>query len=282
MDRYAVMGNPIAHSLSPRIHRLFAEQTGDTLSYEAILVPRDGFAEAVAAFKAEGGKGLNVTLPFKREAWELVDERRPRAAHAGAVNTIVIQDDGRLTGDNTDGAGLLRDLTTNNGIRVEDAEVLLLGAGGGVRGVLEPLLAAKPRCVVIANRTAVRARQLARDFGDHGQVHGCGFDELSGKQFDLIINGTAASVQGEVPGIPDDSLREGGCCYDMFYGREPTAFVRWGLERGAVRSIDGLGMLVEQAAESYALWRGVRPEKTAELIAALAPPLVGNKPLRNS
>lgn len=259
MDRYAVMGNPIAHSLSPRIHRIFAEQTGQSLSYEALLVPKDGFAKAVADFKAAGGKGLNITLPFKGEAWALVDERTPRAARAGAVNTIVMHADGRLTGDNTDGAGLLRDLTVNHDLGIEGAEVLLLGAGGAARGVLEPLLAAKPKCVVVANRTADRARQLARDFADLGNVDGCGFDELRNEQFELIINATAAGVQGEVPNIPHDSLRKGGCCYDLFYAREPTAFVRWGLEHGAAKSIDGLGMLVEQAAESFAVWRGVRP-----------------------
>lgn len=281
-ERYAVMGNPVAHSLSPRIHRIFAEQIGQVLSYEALLVPTDGFVQAVAKFRAEGGKGLNVTLPFKREAWNLVDERTPRAARAGAVNTIIMHDDGRLTGDNTDGAGLLCDLTINNGIRIADAEVLLLGAGGAIRGVLEPLLAAKPKRVVIANRTADRARQLAREFGDLGHVDGCGLDELHGEQFDLIINGTAASVKGEVPRIPYDCLRKGGCCYDMFYAQEPTAFVRWGLEHGAARSIDGLGMLVEQAAESFALWRGIRPESTPAVIAALAPPRVGNEQSRNS
>ncbi|MBA2410783.1 MAG: shikimate dehydrogenase [Gammaproteobacteria bacterium] len=264
------MGNPIAHSLSPRIHRIFARQTGQTLSYEALLVPIDGFAEAVAAFRNSGGKGMNVTLPFKREAWEVVNERTPRAARAGAVNTIVIHEDGRLTGDNTDGAGLLRDLTINNDIRIADAEVLLLGAGGAARGVLEPLLAAQPKRVVIANRTADKSRQLARDFGDLGYVDGCGLDELHGNNFNLIINGTAAGVQGEAPEIPHDSLQKRGCCYDMFYGREPTAFVRWGLQHGAVKSIDGLGMLVEQAAESFALWRDVRP-KAREVIAALAP-----------
>ncbi len=269
MDRYAVMGNPIAHSLSPRIHRIFAEHTGQTLSYEALLAPIDGFAEAVAAFRNAGGKGLNITLPFKREAWALTDERTPRAQRAGAVNTIVIHEDGRLTGDNTDGAGLLCDLTINNGIRIEDNAVLVIGAGGAVRGILEPLLAAGPRSVVIANRTADRARQLARDFGDLGHVEGRGLAELRGKQFDLIINGTAAGVHGEVPLISDDCLQRGGCCYDMFYGREPTPFVRWGVQHGALKSIDGLGMLVEQAAESFALWRDVRP-KTPEVIAALA------------
>jgi shikimate dehydrogenase len=259
MDRYAVMGNPIAHSLSPRIHRLFAAQTSQTLSYEAILVPLEGFAQAVETFKATGGRGLNVTLPFKEEAWALASDRTTRAERARAVNTIVIHDDGRLTGDNTDGAGLLRDIHVNHGAVIEGREVLVLGAGGAARGVLEPLLAARPARLVIANRTPDRARQLASSFGDLGDVAGCGLDELGGKQFDLIINATAASVRGEVPAIPDTALRTRGWCYDMFYAAEPTAFVRWGQAHGAAKSLDGLGMLVEQAAESFALWRGVRP-----------------------
>ncbi len=268
MDHYAVMGNPIAHSLSPRIHRMFAEQTKQLLEYEAILVPLDGFTRAVNTFITKRGKGLNVTLPFKREAWALVEERTPRAQRAGAVNTVVIHEDGRLAGDNTDGAGLLRDLTVNHGIVIEGSKVLVLGAGGAVRGILEPLLMARPAGLVIANRTADRAIQLARDFGDLGNVKGCGLDELGDQQYDLIINGTAASVQGEVPAIPDDSLRPGGWCYDMFYSREPTVFVRWGLEHGAQKALDGLGMLVEQAAESFALWRGFLPS-TAEVITTL-------------
>ncbi len=263
LHRYAVMGNPIAHSLSPRIHQLFAEQTKQALTYEAILVPRNAFPHAVGCFKAAGGKGLNVTLPFKREAWELVDQRSPRAQRARAVNTIVIRQDGGLSGDNTDGIGLLRDLTLNQGIVLKDRDVLVLGAGGAVRGVLEPLLAARPANLIIANRTAARAIELAQDFSKLGDVRGCGSDTLRGQSFDLIINGTAASVQGSVPAIPYDALRIGGSCYDMFYNlEEPTAFVRWGLKHGAAKSVDGLGMLVEQAAESFARWHGTQPDTT--------------------
>ncbi len=263
------MGNPIAHSLSPRIHHLFAEQTKQALTYEAILVPLHAFPHAVDRFKAVGGKGLNVTLPFKREAWKLVDQRSPRAQRAGAVNTIVIQQDGGLSGDNTDGVGLLRDLTLNQGIVVKDRDVLVLGAGGAVRGVLEPLLAARPACLIIANRTTARAIELAQNFSNLGDVCGRGPDTLRGQSFDLIINGTTASVQGSVPAIPDDALRAGGSCYDMFYNLdEPTAFVRWGLKHGAEISVDGLGMLVEQAAESFSRWRGMRPE-TSDVIRKL-------------
>jgi shikimate dehydrogenase len=227
------------------------------------LVPLNDFPHAVDRFKAAGGKGLNVTLPFKREAWELVDQRSPRAQRAGAVNTIVIQQDGSLSGDNTDGAGLLRDLTLNQGIILKNRDILVLGAGGAVRGVLEPLLAAGPARLIVANRTVARAIELAQDFSNLGDVRGCGPDTLCGQSFDLIINGTAASVHGSVPAIPDDALRAGGSCYDMFYNLdEPTAFVRWGLKHGAEKSVDGLGMLVEQAAESFARWRGIRPKTT--------------------
>jgi shikimate dehydrogenase len=263
------MGNPVAHSLSPRIHRMFAEQTGQAVTYEAILVPLEGFTRAVEAFKARGGKGLNITLPFKREAWESVAERTARAERAEAVNTIVIHEDARLAGDNTDGIGLLRDLTVNQGVLIEGAEILVLGAGGAARGALEPLLAAKPARLVIANRTANRAHALAEAFLPFGPIQGCGFEALRKERFDLIVNATAASVAGDVPAIPEDILQPGGNCYDMFYSHEPTTFVRWGLEHGAAKSLDGLGMLVEQAAESFALWRGVRPE-TADVITRLS------------
>lgn len=270
MDCYAVMGNPIAHSLSPHIHSMFAEQTGQVMTYEAILVPVGGFARAVEEFKAAGGKGLNITLPFKRQAWEYVEERTSRAERAGAVNTVMINKDGRLIGDNTDGIGLLRDLTLNQGIKVEGRNILVLGAGGAARGILEPLLAAKPASLLIANRTASRARALAEEFSALGYIGGCGLGQFGAERFDLIINATAAGVGNEVPEIPDDILQPGGSCYDLFYSREPTAFVCWGQEHGAAQSLDGFGMLVEQAAESFALWRGIRPN-TAEVIEALRP-----------
>jgi shikimate dehydrogenase len=269
VDHYAVIGNPVAHSLSPRIHRQFAKQTGQALSYKAIFAPFDEFTRVARGFlEDEGGSGLNVTLPFKEPAWRLVDERTARATRAGAVNTICINDQGRMTGDNTDGIGLLRDLTINHGASIEGQHVLVLGAGGAVRGVLGPLLSSGPASLTIVNRTPERAMHLARAFQNLAEVCGCGLEALGNQQFDLIINGTAASLHGLTPAIPDNVLRAGGLCYDLFYAAQPTAFVRWGLEHGAGKSLDGLGMLVEQAAESFSIWRGLRPQ-TAEVIAAL-------------
>jgi shikimate dehydrogenase len=257
-DRYAVIGNPIAHSKSPLIHAMFAEQTGQAMSYERILAPLDGFRGAVLRFRAEGGRGLNVTVPFKQEAFELADRLSERAARAGAVNTLIFHEDGVIEGDNTDGTGLVRDLR-QQGASIEGKRVLILGAGGAVRGVLAPLLAEHPRELVIANRTADKAVQLAAAFADLGPVRGCGFDALEGR-FDLVINGTSASLSGELPPLPDDLLAEGAVAYDMAYGTTPTPFQRWAEAHGARLSLDGLGMLVEQAAESFWLWRGVRPD----------------------
>lgn len=267
-DRYAVMGNPIAHSKSPQIHALFAEQTGQQIEYEALLVELDGFTAAVERFQAEGGKGLNVTVPFKQQAWALIKDRSERAELAGAVNTIIFNDDGSRSADTTDGIGLVRDLTENNGIELQGKCILVLGAGGAVRGVLQPLLEQKPQLVIVANRTGSKAVDLAKQFNGFGDVFGCGFDVLPGQQFDIVINGTAASLEGEVPPLPDDLLYENGSCYDMMYSAEPTAFQQWARAHGTVKALDGLGMLVEQAAESFLLWRGVRPE-TQPVIAQL-------------
>lgn len=265
-DLYAVMGNPIAHSKSPRIHGLFASQTGQRLSYEAILVDLGGFEQALGNFQAHGGKGCNVTLPFKEEAWRLMDQRSERAQMAGAVNTVVFRPDGSRFGDNTDGVGLVRDLTHNHGVALGGRRILILGAGGAVRGVLGPLLAEGPATVVIANRTVSRATELARAFAERGAVQACGFEALTG-QFDVVINGTSASLQGDLPPLPDQILAPGAWCYDMMYGAQPTVFMNWALADGG-RPVDGLGMLVEQAAESFLLWRGVRPQ-TAPVITAL-------------
>ncbi len=266
-DRYAVIGNPIAHSKSPLIHAMFAEQTRQAMSYERILAPLGGFREAVLRFRAEGGRGLNVTVPFKLEAFELADRLSERAARAGAVNTLIFHADGVIEGDNTDGTGLVRDLL-KQGATIEDKRVLILGAGGAVRGVLAPLLAERPRELVIANRTADKAVQLAAAFADLGPVRGCGFDALEGA-FDLVINGTSASLSGELPPLPDDLLAKGAVAYDMAYGSDPTPFQRWAGAHGARLSLDGLGMLVEQAAESFRLWRGVQPD-TAPVRQALS------------
>ena len=260
MDRYAVMGNPIAHSKSPRIHALFAEQTGQELAYDAILVEPDEFASAVQSFVGQGGKGLNITVPFKQDAWRLCPRCSVRAERAQAVNTIRVDDHARLYGDNTDGAGLLRDLADNHGVAMNAARILVLGAGGAVRGVLEPLLGQRPQALVIANRTEAKAIELAGQFQDLGPVTGCGFGALSGHSFDLVINGTAASLQGQVPPLPPGVLAPGAVCYDMMYGPSPTAFVQWASAHGATLALDGLGMLVEQAAESFRLWRGLRPQ----------------------
>jgi shikimate dehydrogenase len=262
------MGNPIAHSKSPMIHTLFARETGQKLEYGAILVELGQFAEAVQAFKTEGGKGLNVTVPFKRDAWRLVDERSDCAALAGAVNTIKFREDGTLYGDNTDGIGMIRDIRDNLGVAIAGKRVLLLGAGGAVRGVLGPLLEEKPATVVIANRTPDRAQELADAFEDAGRIEGSSFADLDGSRYDIVINGTSASLKGEAPPLPEGTLARDAFCYDMMYAAEPTVFMRWADDEGCERVADGLGMLVEQAAESFQLWRGVRPQ-TAPVIKAV-------------
>jgi shikimate dehydrogenase len=267
-ERYAVLGNPIAHSKSPWIHTMFASQTRQTISYTRLLVDIGGFAEAIARFWQDGGRGANVTVPFKEDAWRWVARRSERAERAGAVNTVVLQDNGSSLGDNTDGVGLVRDLSVNHGVGLEGLRVLILGAGGAARGVLAPVMGEKPASLAVANRTLVKANDLAREFSALGAIEASGFAELAGLQFDLIINATAAGLSGQVPPLPAEILAPGGCCYDMVYGDRPTAFVQWGRRQGAAKSIDGLGMLVEQAAESFLVWRGVRPE-TPPVIAAL-------------
>lgn len=266
--RYVVMGNPIGHSKSPRIHALFAEQTGQSIRYEAMLVPVASFAESLTRFQQGGGKGANVTVPFKEEAWRCVSIRSALAERAGAVNTITLLPDGTRCGDNTDGIGLLRDLTENLGVELAGRRVLVLGAGGAVRGILDPLLASGPDSVFIANRTAEKAVKLARDFTSLGTVHGGGYDKLAGQPFDIIINGTAASLHGELPPLPAAALAEPCVCYDMMYGATPTPFMTWAGRHPEARAYDGLGMLVEQAAEAFFVWRGVRPD-TAPVIAQL-------------
>lgn len=268
MDRYAVFGNPISHSKSPEIHRAFALQTGQALEYRAQCVAREQFAEAAREFFAQGGLGLNVTVPFKVEAFEFADRCTDRARRAGAVNTLALDEDRSVLGDNTDGAGLVRDLTDNLGWRINGRRVLILGAGGAARGVLEPLLEQQPDLLVIANRTVARGQALARAFADLGDVRACSFEALNGNHYDLIINATSAGLQGELPPLPEHLLNDGGCCYDLVYGDTPTVFMRWAAAHAAWAVSDGLGMLVEQAAESFSLWRGVRPH-TRPVIEAL-------------
>lgn len=261
-DRYAVFGHPIAHSKSPAIHAAFARQTGQDLRYEAILAPLDGFAASVDAFVAGGGRGANVTVPFKEEAFRLAARLSARAERAGAVNTLSFVG-GAILGDNTDGAGLVADLVRNLGCDLAGARILLLGAGGAARGVVGPLLDREPATLVIANRTAGRAKDLARLFDRN--VVGCGFEAVEGR-FDLIVNATAASLAGELPPLPPDAFAPGALAYDMMYGCD-TPFLAFARERGAATA-DGLGMLVEQAAEAFFVWRGVRPD-TAPVIAGL-------------
>lgn len=264
MDRYAVFGNPISHSKSPLIHHMFAEQTGQPMTYEALEAPLDDFAGAVQRFLQEG-RGANVTVPFKEQAWQLAGQLSERARRAGAVNTLMRLENGELLGDNTDGAGLVHDLTCNAGFALKDKRILLLGAGGAVRGVLAPFLAERPQCVVLANRTLSRAQQLVDEFCDLGALRAYAFTEVEGS-FDLIVNGTSASLAGELPPISPDLIEPGHTlCYDMMYGRTTTAFNRWAHKQGAASCIDGLGMLVEQAAEAFALWRGVRPDSALVL-----------------
>ena len=269
MDRYAVIGNPIAHSKSPRIHGLFAAQTGQALVYDALLAPVEGFVATVADFRRAGGCGLNVTVPFKLEAFDLADRHTPRARAAGAVNTLSFDADG-LLGDNTDGAGLLRDIVSNLGFALAGRKVLLLGAGGAARGAVLPLLQAAPASLTIANRTAARAMELADEFGHSGNPppRGSGFADLSGERFDLVINATSASLSDAAPDLPGGLYAAGSLAYDMMYGKGETPFLRAAREQGAARGADGLGMLVEQAAESFRLWRGVRPD-SAPVLALL-------------
>jgi shikimate dehydrogenase len=264
-NQYAVIGNPIEHSKSPAIHSAFARQTDQDMVYGRILADLNQFAETVRAFIAAGGKGLNVTVPFKEQAFALADQLSERAQAAGAVNTLIVNQ-GELHGDNTDGIGLVRDLAERHQFDFAAKRILLLGAGGASRGVLLPLLQTHPANIMIANRTLGKAQDLAKLTKDE-RVSAGGFDELKGESFDLIINGTAAGLQGEVPPILASCLAQGGWTYDMMYASEPTAFVRWGRQHQAGKALDGLGMLVEQAAESFDLWRGVRPETESVLHA---------------
>jgi shikimate dehydrogenase len=260
-DCYAVMGNPIAHSKSPQIHHLFAQQTQQIMTYEARLVAEDALSQAIQTVKNEGGRGLNITLPFKTEAWKLSTQRSPRAEIAGAVNTLWFDAQGQLIGDNTDGIGLLRDLTLNYQRTLAGKSVLILGAGGAVRGILGVLLAEKLKRCVIANRTLEKAILLAQLFNNNEYpIEAVNYENLTGQQFDLIINGTSASLHGELPPLPQNLFCSNGWAYDMMYGAVPTAFMQWALQQGAARALDGLGMLVEQAAESFYLWRGIRPQ----------------------
>jgi len=268
-DRYAVIGHPVAHSRSPRIHSLFALQTHQNLIYSALDTPPPLLAQRVRDFFSGGGRGLNVTVPHKQTVIALTDSLTERARAAGAVNTLASDAGGALVGDNTDGVGLVRDLTLNLQITLTSRRVLLLGAGGAARGILAPLLQLEPQQIIIANRSVERAVGLAAAFATLGNVRGGGFAELDGPAFDLIVNATAASLQGEVPPLPASVLGAGTICYDLAYARGDTPFTLWARAGGAAGAHMGLGMLVEQAAESFHIWRGIRP-LTAPVLAALA------------
>jgi shikimate dehydrogenase len=264
MDKglYAVVGNPVSHSKSPRIHSLFAQQTGENLEYTAIQAPLDGFPAVVTDFFDRGGQGLNVTVPFKEQAWKLADWRTERAEKAGAANTLYLDADKNLTADNTDGHGLVTDLMQNHDVVLADARVLVLGAGGAVRGVLAPLLSQAPAALTIANRTTARAQGLVLLFAEDARgadLEACGFAAAAGP-FDIIINGTSASLQGDLPPLSPSVIGPGTVVYDMMYSLDATPFNQWALDQGATRVFDGLGMLVEQAAESFRIWRGISPD----------------------
>ena len=267
-DQYGVAGHPVAHSWSPFIHGIFAKETGQSMVYRLYDFTPEEFRERVVGFFQGGGRGLNVTLPHKVAAVDVANELTPRAARAQAVNTLALQGDGRLLGDNTDGAGLVRDLCDNFNVVITRRRILVIGAGGATRGVIAPLMALEPLELIIANRTAEKARTLAGDFQDLGPVSGVGFAYVPGGTFDVIINATSASLSGEVPDIPVGVIGEDTVCYDMAYGKADTAFTQWAVQQGCSHALQGWGMLVEQAAESFRVWRGVRPP-TGPVLTAL-------------
>lgn len=267
MDQYQVLGNPIKQSKSPAIHAAFASNTQQDLEYSAQLVAEVEFEAYVKDFFAQGGKGLNITVPFKQRAFALAQHPSAAASLAAAANTLWCNEAGEICADNTDGVGMVRDMTVNLGGEIAGKRVLILGAGGAVRGVLEPVLAQQPSSLVIANRTVSKAQELAQAVQHLGQVEACGFTEVEG-QFDWVINGTSASLSGDLPPLPAGILADGGRTYDMMYGAEPTVFSQWAVKQGAEQADDGLGMLVEQAAEAFTIWRGVRPE-TGQVLADL-------------
>jgi len=270
MDRYAVIGNPVAHSKSPQIHAAFAIATAQQMTYERLLAPLDGFVATVDAFAAHGGMGLNVTVPFKLQAFELAHTASDRAQAAGACNTLKRDGNGWYA-DNTDGAGIVHDLTHNLQVPLAGRDVLVLGAGGAARGILVPLFAQQPRSVTLSNRTVAKADALAAAFSARGPLRSTAPAALAGQSFDVVINATSAGLAGEASlPWPPGLFRPGAFAYDMIYADAPTAFLRWARATGAARDADGLGMLIEQAAESFALWRGVRPD-TRSIFAMLRP-----------
>lgn len=267
-DRYALVGYPISHSRSPMIHQLFAQQTGEKLTYELIEAEPEQFETAVLGFAAAGGSGMNVTLPHKEAAFELCNTLGEEARAAGAVNTITFRNRS-LHGDNTDGTGFIRDLCGNHGQEISGKRILLLGAGGAARGIVKPILAEKPQQLVIANRTIERAEALQEDVGSPAELSVCRFDELeSMDRFDIVVNATSAGIKGEQPPFPPSLVNDTTFCYDLAYSLKPTPFIAWANANGAEQSAQGWGMLVEQAADSFAIWRGMRPD-TEEILSKI-------------
>jgi shikimate dehydrogenase len=267
-DRYGVVGHPVGHSWSPFIHGLFARETGQEMSYRLFDFPPAEFEPRVRDFFTLGGRGLNITVPHKIAAVDIANELTTRAAHAGAVNTLAAQADGTLLGDNTDGAGLVRDLCDNLGLVIIRRRILIIGAGGATRGVIAPLLTLEPSEIVIANRTPERAQAMASAFNKLGPVQGIGIRYICGGAFDVVINATSANLSGEFPEVPATAIGPETICYDMAYGKTDTPFMQWAIKLGCARAIQGWGMLVEQAAESFRVWRGVKPG-TASVLTAL-------------
>jgi shikimate dehydrogenase len=271
-DRYAVIGNPIGHSKSPLIHGTFARQTGQNLVYTAIEGPLDAFEPTVRRFIADGGRGMNVTAPFKLQAYAMADEATPRARLAGAANTLKFEA-GRIVADNTDGAGLTNDIQRNLGVSLAGKRVLVLGAGGAVRGAILPFLEQQPAELTLANRDVEKARAIAREVAGRGRALACGYEDLGNRHYDVIVNATSASLRAELPPLPATVFGPGCLAYELCYAKGLTPFLRLAENAGAAQLADGVGMLVEQAAEAFEWWRGVRPE-TRALIAQLTVPLV--------
>ena len=259
---YAVFGNPIAHSQSPLVHSLFAKQVGIDLEYRAIQVDIGGFEQAVSGFQANGGNGLNVTVPFKLNAWKIADELTDRAQLAGAVNTLFFQDN-RIKGDNTDGAGLVKDIELNLNATLSDSKILVIGAGGAVRGVLAPMLEKQPESITISNRTKGKADALVEMFADYGTVSSTTLEQANLDRYDIVINATSTGIHGEVPSVSPQVFRGVSLVYDMMYGKNPTKFMQWAGQNSGAQISDGLGMLIEQAAESFKIWHGVMPQTSA-------------------
>lgn len=264
IDRYRVVGNPIAHSKSPEIHALFAKQTDQLISYDKHLVELEHFAEEAHAFFSSGGKGMNITVPFKEDAYKFADALTQRAKLAGAVNTLALQSDGSILGDNTDGQGIVWDITERLGWQLKDKNILVLGAGGAVKGVLYMLQQQQPNNIVVANRTILKANAIAEQFASFGDISARGFESVSEMNgFDIIINGTSASLGGQLPNIKPDIFNRVSGAYDMVYSDSDTPFLRWASENGAKQTSDGLGMLIGQAAESFFIWRNIAPNTQA-------------------